>query len=227
MDGEEGGSGPAEFRPRPLATRRSSGLARLAAIAWLLVVGGLLLSSGLGRLLGGIADVPSSGDPGGVARPSGAAEAAGSLGSAAVGVLGSPATGAASAAAGSDLVAGSLGVPEDLVGFSVIESRGRVEVSGTVGAHAVASLTVALEDSSGVARLTKALWVVDPDGGVRPARTRTFAVLLDVPRGLVVASSYVAVTAFDGIGATMGVVRAALGPGSPKVPIKVGRTWVR
>lgn len=115
------------------------------------------------------------------------------------------------------------------VDFLVTRAGRQIEVAGTIGPHAISILGVAVVDATGHVQHRQALWVDDPDGGLRPATTRTFRVTFPIAGKSPSPATWVQVTAYDAVGAEIGPVTEALVPGSVlvKVPLKVNQTFVR
>ena len=84
-----------------------------------------------------------------------------------------------------------------------------IEVSGVLRVHA-ASLRISLESSE---RQSVASAIVDTsnrDGGIRPVRTPSFDVALQVPPAMPAGRAWVVVTAYDVFGAPLGAYRRAV-----------------
>jgi len=179
---------------------------RLAAATWIVIVGGLLVGGVVGKILPGLAP--------GESVITGPAELRPAIDDAAVLP---PRTGLPA------LVAEAEPVP---VALDVSLAAGSVEVRGTIQLHAVALVSVALEDVTGRIRSSQTLSVDDPNGGVRPLRQMAFDVTFPVSRSAAT-GGWIEVGAFDGVGGPIGTVRTPFGTGVVKVPLKVNGIFVR
>jgi hypothetical protein len=143
----------------------------------------------------------------------------------AVARLASPAAASADAPDG----IGQLGVAPEPVAFTVSRVTGSVEVRGTVGLRSVTYLRVDVLDANGRVQASHPLAVDDPDGGLRPASTRTFLTTFPVLSANASWPLWVQVTAFDAVGGMIGALTQALVPGTAllKVPLKVNQTYLR
>ncbi|HEX5452120.1 MAG TPA: hypothetical protein VFW86_06980 [Candidatus Limnocylindrales bacterium] len=205
-------TGPIEdgtFAPVAVASRGHRGWSRLVALGWLVVVLAVLVAGIAPRIVG-------SGEQ---ARPSAvlAAEATRTPG----GPTQAPAPAAPTF---------TTYEPVELVTFAAARVGRELDVRGTIGPRSVVRLTVAVVDGNGRAQDSVALWVDDPNGGLRPAYERTFHVSFAVSTRAARRPVWVQVTAFDAVGGTIGaetIPATTLPIPRTKVPLKVNATYVR
>jgi hypothetical protein len=204
-------TGGTRFEPVLVGSRRRTGFARLSIAVWLTILVGVVAIAFVGRL----------GAPGSAVDRNPEASAPGTD------VGGVPAV-AASGAPESALNGTAAGpAPADIAVFDVVSGTATIHVDGAIGRHSIFTIKVAVETLDGNVATSRTIGVADPDGGVRPDRQRTFAVTFDVERAQARGPAWVAVTAYDAIGAQIGTVVELYGSGFRNVPLRIDGTFVR